>query len=209
MEIDAVRNSYRRWAPVYDATFGAITGGGRRRTVDYVNSREGSVLEVGVGTGLALPFYRPHLRVTGVDYSGEMLDKARERVAERGLDHVVELREMDARSLDFPDNTFDTVVGMYLVSVVPEPELVVAEMARVCRIGGEVVLMNHFARDEGAVARVERMMAPFADRIGWHSDFSMEKVLGCSALKLLDKQPAPPLGLFTRLRFVKRAYADA
>lgn len=209
MEIDAVRNSYRRWAPVYDATFGAITGGGRRRTVEYVNSREGSVLEVGVGTGLALPFYRPHLRVTGVDYSGEMLDKARERVAERGLDHVVELREMDARSLDFPDNTFDTVVGMYLVSVVPEPERVVAEMARVCRIGGEVVLMNHFARDEGAVARVERMMAPFADRIGWHSDFSMEKVLGCSALKLLDKQPAPPLGLFTRLRFVKRAYADA
>lgn len=209
MEIDAVRNSYRRWAPVYDATFGAITGGGRRQTVDYVNSRTGSVLEVGVGTGLALPFYQPHLRVTGVDYSGEMLAKARERVAERGLDHIVELREMDARALDFPDNTFDTVVGMYLVSVVPEPERVVAEMARVCRIGGEVILMNHFARDEGTVARIERMMAPFADRLGWHSDFPIDKVLGCGTLKLLETRPAPPFGLFTRLRFVKRAYADA
>jgi phosphatidylethanolamine/phosphatidyl-N-methylethanolamine N-methyltransferase len=209
MEIEDVRASYRRWAPVYDATFGAITGVGRRRVVEHVNQRSGSVLEVGVGTGLSLPGYGTHLRVTGVDYSGEMLARARERVIDRGLDHVVGLREMDARALDFPDNSFDTVVAMYLVSVVPEPERVVAQMARVCRPGGEVVILNHFARDEGTMARVERAFAPFADKIGWHSDFSMDRVLGCGALKVVETRSAPPFGLFTLLRFVKRGHADA
>ncbi|MFT3973215.1 MAG: class I SAM-dependent methyltransferase [Amaricoccus sp.] len=209
MEIDAVRSSYRRWAPVYDATFGAITGVGRRRAVAHINRRTGSVLEVGVGTGLSLPTYRSHLKVTGVDYSAEMLKKARERVMDQGLDHVVALREMDARALDFPDGSFDTVVAMYLVSVVPEPERVVSEMARVCRPGGEVIVLNHFARDEGTVARIERALAPFADKIGWHSDFPMDRVMGCGALEVVEKRTAPPFGLFTLLRFSRRAHADA
>ena len=80
MEIEAVATSYRRWAPVYDATFGAFTRRGRRLAVDAVNRRGGSVLEVGVGTGLALPCYAPHLDVTGVDYSAEMLAKAQARL---------------------------------------------------------------------------------------------------------------------------------
>ena len=185
MEIDSVRHSYRRWAPVYDATFGAITGVGRRRAVEHINRRRGAVLEVGVGTGLSLPSYRPHLQVTGVDYSAEMLAKARERVMDQGLDHVASLREMDARALDFPDGTFDTVVAMYLVSVVPEPERVVAEMARVCRPGGEVVILNHFARDEGTVARLERALAPFADKLGGNPDCPMDRVLGWGALEVV------------------------
>lgn len=209
MEIDAVRSSYRRWAPVYDATFGAITGVGRRRAVEHINARKGSVLEVGVGTGLSLPSYGSHLKVTGVDYSAEMLAKARDRVIDQGLGHVVGLREMDARALDFPDGSFDTVVAMYLVSVVPEPEKVVCEMARVCRPGGEVVVLNHFARDAGTVARLERALAPFADKIGWHSDFPMDRVLGCPALEVVEKRTAPPFGLFTLLRFAKRAHPDA
>ena len=61
MEIEAVATSYRRWAPVYDATFGAFTRAGRRRLVEHVNRRTGSVLEVGVGTGLGA---RPGTRRT-------------------------------------------------------------------------------------------------------------------------------------------------
>ncbi|WP_353806594.1 hypothetical protein [Maritimibacter sp.] len=62
MDIKAVKTSYARWAPVYDRTFGAITNTGRRRAVAFVNGLSGRVLEVGVGTGLALPHYRPDLR---------------------------------------------------------------------------------------------------------------------------------------------------
>lgn len=204
MEIEAVTNSYRRWAPVYDATFGVFTRMGRRRTVDYVNSRAGSVLEVGVGTGLALPWYGRHLRVTGIDYSEEMLDKARERVERQGLRNVAALQQMDARDLAFTDDSFDTVVAMHVISVVPDPEKVVAEMARVCRPGGEVVIVSHFLHEEGALAFLGRKLAPLADELGWHSDFPREPVLSCDRLEVARELSSPPFGMFTRLHLRKR-----
>jgi phosphatidylethanolamine/phosphatidyl-N-methylethanolamine N-methyltransferase len=203
MDIDAVGTTYKRWAPVYDGTFGKITTGGRRRAVRHVNARGGDVLEVGVGTGLSLGDYDGAVSVTGIDFSQDMLDRAHDKVAAQNLSHVSALRQMDARHLDFPDASFDTVVAMYLVSVVPEPERVVAEMARVCRPGGEVVIVNHFARETGALARVERAFAPFANRIGWHSDFSISTVLGCPLLREVERSSLPPAGLFTFLRLVR------
>ena len=143
MELAAVKTSYKYWAPVYDYTFGWISRGGRRRTVDYINSRSGRVLEIGVGTGLSLDLYRPHLEVTGIDVSPEMLDKARQKVAEKGLTNVARIGEMDARALAFPDDHFDTVVAMYVISVVPEPEKVMEEMARVCKPDGQILLFEH------------------------------------------------------------------
>lgn len=204
MEIDAVATSYRRWAPVYDGTFGAFTRLGRRRLVRYVNSRQGSVLDVGVGTGLALRHYAPHLQVTGVDYSGEMLKRAEEKVAELNLRQVVALRQMDARDLDFPDNSFDTVVAMHVISVVPEPERVVAEMARVCRPGGEVLILGHFLHEEGPLAFLGRRFGPLANQLGWHSDFPKDPVLSCDDLEIVEELPSPPFKMFTRLRMRKR-----
>ena len=200
MDISAIRSSYRRWAPVYDRTFGAVTRTGRRQAVEYINGRTGSVLEVGVGTGLSLGQYAAHLEITGVDVSTDMLAKARRKVTERSLTHVAALREMDARSLDFPDASFDTVVAMYLVSVVPEPERVIREMARVCKPDGEVLIVNHFARDGGALGAAEKVAAPFADWIGWHADFPMDRVLGEETLKVEEVRPLPPFGMFTFLR---------
>ena len=207
MEVEAIRASYRRWAPVYDRTFGAVTRIGRARAVAHINARHGEVLEVGVGTGLSLRAYARHLRVTGIDYSPEMLAKARAKVTRGRLSQVVALREMDARALDFPNDRFDIVVAMYLVFVVPEPERVVAEMARVCKPGGEVLIVNHFARDRGGLAALEKAFAPFADKLGWHSDFAMERVLGAPALEVIDCRDHPPFGMFTFLRMRKRAQA--
>ena len=76
-----VQRAYRRWAPVYDFTFGKLVEAGRRHAVDIINRRKGSVLEVGVGTGLSLPHYGRHLQVSGIDISPDMLNKARERAA--------------------------------------------------------------------------------------------------------------------------------
>jgi phosphatidylethanolamine/phosphatidyl-N-methylethanolamine N-methyltransferase len=203
MEIEAVTASYRRWAPVYDATFGAFTRLGRRRAVEHVNGRTGSVLEVGVGTGLALPWYAPHLAVTGVDYSAEMLAKALAKVEALGLGNV-ELRRMDARALEFPDASFDTVVAMHVISVVPEPERVVAEMARVCRPGGEVLILGHFLHEKGVLGFLGRRLAPLADQLGWHPDFPKAPVLSCDRLELVAEVPSPPFGMFTRMRLRRR-----
>jgi phosphatidylethanolamine/phosphatidyl-N-methylethanolamine N-methyltransferase len=203
MDLDAVKSSYRRWAPVYDGTFGRITRMGRTRAVAEVNKGTGRVLEVGVGTGLSLPDYAPHLQVTGIDYSDDMLARARERVAERRLQNVTELRQMDARTLDFPDGHFDWVVAMYLVSVVPEPERVMAEIARVCKPGGQVVIVNHFARETGPLAWVERAFAPLADRLGWHPDFDRRRILGEPSLRVAEERPVSSVSLFTYLRLEK------
>lgn len=199
MDIEAIRSSYSRWAPIYDRTFGAATSIGRRRAVDYINRRGGTVLEVGVGTGLSLEHYAPEMQVTGIDFSEEMLEKAVAKVKRLGLGQVRELRQMDARALDFPDDHFDTVAAMHVLSVVPEPEKVMAEIARVCKPGGKVVITNHFARERGGLALLERVLAPLANTIGWHSDFRIETVLQESILTLEERRTLPPLGMMTML----------
>jgi phosphatidylethanolamine/phosphatidyl-N-methylethanolamine N-methyltransferase len=203
MDASAVRHAYRRWAPVYDFTFGQIAEAGRKHAVKIINSRKGRVLEVGVGTGLSLPCYGDHLTLTGIDLSPEMLDKAREKVERRGLDNIAGLYEMDAGALAFPDESFDTVVAMYVMTVVPDPERVMRELERVCAAGGEVILVNHFSQEEGVRGWFERRLAPFADLIGWHAVFELDRVIVCDDLRLVERRSLRPFGLFTMLRFVK------
>lgn len=199
MEIEAVQSSYARWAPVYDKTFGAMTNAARRRAVAHINAQSGSVLEVGVGTGLSLPHYKPQLQVTGIDYSAQMLAKAKRKVAVQGLDHVVALRQMDARQLDFPDASFDMVAAMHVLSVVPDPEQVMSEIARVLKPDGRVIITNHFMRSQGVLALIEKFSAPLANVIGWHSDFKIDTVLKEPSLSVSENQTLPPLGMMTFL----------
>jgi len=199
----SVRHAYRRWAPVYDFTFGTVAESGRKHAVKIINRRRGRVLEVGVGTGLSLPCYEKHLSITGIDLSPEMLDKARGRVRQQGLGNVDGLYEMDAGALAFPDESFDTVVAMYVMTVVPDAEKVMRELERVCATGGEVILVNHFSQEDGVRGFVERRLAPLASSIGWHAVFSLDRVLVCEDLRLAERRTLRPFGLFTMLRFVK------
>ena len=208
MDEDKVKTAYRRWAPVYDHTFGKFASEGRKHAVELINQRKGRVLEVGVGTGLSLPAYGRHLEIVGIDLSPEMLEKARERVATEGLDHVTGLHEMDASALGFPDEAFDTTVAMYVMTVVPEPEKVMRELDRVTKVGGEVLLVNHFSQTEGVRGWLERRMAPFADKLGWHPVFDQQRVMVCDNLDLVEHQALRPWGLFTMLRFAKRRRSE-
>src|SRR5262245_32301310 len=207
LDQEAIRSAYRRWAPVYDHTFGRVAAEGRKHSVEIINQSRGRVLEVGVGTGLSLPAYGPHLEIVGIDLSPEMLEKARERIAEEDLNNISGLYEMDAAELKFEDGAFDTVVARYLMTVVPDPEKVMRELARVCRPGGEVIIVNHFSAEEGMRGWVERRMAPFADMLGWRPVFDMERVLVCEDLQLVEKRGLRPFGLFTMMRFHKDSLA--
>jgi phosphatidylethanolamine/phosphatidyl-N-methylethanolamine N-methyltransferase len=181
-----------------------VAEAGRRHAVKIINGRRGRVLEVGVGTGLSLPCYGAHLTVTGIDLSPEMLEKAQEKVERKKLSHVDGLHEMDASALGFADESFDTVVAMYVLTVVPDPDKVMRELERVCAPGGEVILVNHFSQEEGVRGFFERKLAPFADLIGWHAVFEVDRVLICDDLRLVERRALHPLGLFTMLRFVKQ-----
>ena len=210
LDAASVRHAYRRWAPVYDFTFGTVAEVGRKHAVKIINRRKGRVLEVGVGTGLSLPCYEKHLTVTGIDLSPEMLDKAKGRVERQKLDHVSGLHEMDAGALAFPDESFDTVVAMYVMTVVPDAAKVMRELERVCATGGEVILVNHFSQEDGIRGFVERRLAPLASSIGWHAVFTLDRVLVCEDLRLAERRTLWPFGLFTMLRFVKQpGYGEA
>lgn len=198
LDADAVRAAYRRWAGVYDALFGGISAVARKRAVAAVNALPGQdVLEVGVGTGLALPNYLPSKRVTGIDLSTEMLDRARARVARLGLANVQALHEQDAEATGFADGQFDIAVAMFVASVVPNPRRLLAEMRRVVRPGGQLLFINHFAAAGGVRLAVERAMAPASRALGWHPDFKTEALLPPEDFARATVVPMPPFGLFT------------
>ncbi len=203
LDASAVRKAYKQQAPFYDYSFGMVSAISRRRTVEEINQRRGRVLEVGVGTGLSLPNYAPYLKITGLDFSPEMLAKAHERVKKAGLTNVEELHEMDAANIELPDNSYNIVVAMYVLSVVPDPEKVMKELARVCAPGGEVMVINHFSQDHGMRGWAERKLAPYAEVVGWHPVFPFDKIMVCPDLSLVERRPMWPFGLFTLVRFRK------
>ncbi len=198
LDADAVRSAYRRWASVYDTLFGGVSAPGRRRAVAAVNALPGrEVLEVGVGTGLALPHYTMQKRVTGIDLSADMLALAHARVEREMLANVVALQEVDAEATGFDDGQFDVAVAMFVASVVPDPRRLLAEMRRVVRPGGTLLFVNHFAATKGPRLAVERAMAPAGRALGWHPDFKTEALLPPEDLARATSTPVPPFGLFT------------
>jgi phosphatidylethanolamine/phosphatidyl-N-methylethanolamine N-methyltransferase len=198
----AVKTAYRRWAGFYDTAFGLVSGAGRRRAVALANRLPGErVLEVGVGTGLALPLYGAGKTVVGVDLSREMLRKAQERVARERLSHVLGLFEMDAQRTAFADSSFDMAVAMFTASVVPDAKALFAEMNRVVRPGGHLVFVNHFLAEGGPRLWIERAMAPAARLLGWHPDFARADLVDPAVAEPEIVEPCPPLGLFTLLAY--------
>ncbi len=178
MQIEAVKAAYRRYAAVYDAVFGPVLQPGRKAVMQALGLRPGDrVLEVGVGTGLSLPLYPQDVKITGIDVSREMLEKARRRVARRRLANVEALLEMDAERMSFPDASFDKVVAMYVVSVVERPARLLEELHRVCRPDGEIFLVNHVRSDNRLVAAFEQGLARFSDKLGFHPDFELRDMV--------------------------------
>lgn len=108
----------------------------------WIGSRaQGRVLEVAIGTGRNLEFYRDDVAVTGVELSPAMLAIARERAARLG--RAVELHEGDAQALPFGDDSFDTVVCTLSLCAIPDPAVAIGEMRRVLRPGGRLLLLDH------------------------------------------------------------------
>jgi len=198
IESRRVERVYSVLARVYDDFFDWALGPGRRAAISRLPLLPGDrILEVGVGTGLSFEHYPDDCRVTGVDISEPMLDQARERADE--LCREVELRLMDARQLDFPDATFDHVLAPYVVSVVPEPELVMQEMRRVCKPGGTVLVVNHFGSRNGVMRVMERSMTPLSQWIGFRLDLPMDCVTRTPGLSTVRVDRVNLFGLWRML----------
>lgn len=200
LEKRQVERAYELLAPVYDFIFDRIFAPGRTAAVAQLALSPGdTVLEVGIGTGLNLPLYPPLTRLTGIDLSSEMLDKAVERVQNLAMPNVT-LKVMDATSLDFADNEFDKALATYTISAVPDPVAVLREMRRVVKPGGVIVILNHF-RSEGRITSLaEDLVAPVCTRLGWKSNLAMKPLLADVGLtpELVQK-----VNMFNGWRLVK------
>ncbi|MFN7753692.1 MAG: class I SAM-dependent methyltransferase [Pseudomonadota bacterium] len=187
---------YDGYARIYDRLFGRVFDEPRRRAVEQLAAKPGErVLEVGVGTGIALPMYPQHADVVGVDYSAGMLREAQACLGRSPRPRTWLLR-MDAMRMAFPDNSFDALMAAYVVTAVPDCHRVVAEMARVCRPGGRLLLVNHLQNRNRLVAFGQRLLCPLTRRLGWRTDLSIEDVLRGSSFVPVSVQTMPPLGLW-------------
>ena len=204
MDVADVQLAYRRWAPVYDRTFGKFVETAVRQVTARANCFSGKLLEAGVGTGLALPHYAANLSVTGIDLSPHMLTRAKARADKAAKSNIHALLEMDAAALTFADASFDVAVAMFVMTVLPEPVLTMAELARVTRPGGTILICNHFSVEGGLRGAVEKHLARYSAKIGWRPEFPVETILGDDRLRLVSKTPVKPFGFFTLLEFEKR-----
>ena len=156
-ETERMRHLWEKQAPRYDQRIALwekiLFGDGRQ----WACSRaRGEVLEVAIGTGRNLAFYPKGIRLTGIDLSPAMLELARERAGELGLD--ADLREGDAQELAFPDESFDTVVCTLSLCNIPGDCRAVAEMKRVLRPGGRLLLLDHVRAASRLVRAVQRVL---------------------------------------------------
>lgn len=208
-----VEAAYARWAPVYDLLFATLLRPGRRAVASVASRADGMILDVGVGTGLELPLFNGARRVFGVDLSEPMLRRAANRISRQRLTQIAGLARMDAARLAFADATFACVAAPYMLTVVPEPEATLDELARVVRPGGEIVLVNHVSSRDPALAVLESWIGRrIAAKLGWRPQFPWEVIGdwidGRADVRLIERRLLPPLGLFTLTR-IERTTAFA
>jgi ubiquinone/menaquinone biosynthesis C-methylase UbiE len=167
----------------------------------------GEVLEVAVGTGLNLDHYPEEVRLTGIDFSAAMLEQARDRARKLGRD--VDLKEGDAQALAFPDGSFDTVVCTFSLCSVPDDRQAIAEMRRVLRPGGRLLLADHVASTSWPVRALQRVMELVTIPVG-EEHFLRRPVEHVRAQGFqVERQERFKLGLIERLAARKPATSPA
>lgn len=201
MDTNAIKAAYRRYAKAYDLLFGHIFKAGHDAVCGLSFEEYEKILEIGVGTGLSLPMYPRNIRIVGIDLSVEMLNVARKRVADQSLYEVESLQIMDAEQMDFPDHSFDKVIAMYVLSVTPNPARLIREMRRVCRVNGEIVIVNHFRSRYRAINAIERILQPFSDLIGFTPSLDLDQTIEENKLDVIEVRDLDCLGNWKMIRF--------
>ena len=173
---------YSEFAPLYDRVFGKMFYNRLERVIEDLDIPPGAqVLEVGAGTGTSFPAYPTHCNVTGVDLAPDMLARARQKIAENGWRHL-KVMEMNALDLKFPDNSFDFVMAFHVVTVVPDPVLMIAEAKRVCKPSGKIVIVNHFTSDVPVLGSLTKAMDPLTRWLGWRTDLQLKPFIAATGL---------------------------
>jgi ubiquinone/menaquinone biosynthesis C-methylase UbiE len=162
---DITRKRYDRLARIYDFLEAPIErlrfGVWRKKLRDRITGER--ALEVGVGTGKNFPYYPQNVKVTAIDISPRMLERAGKKALNFGLE--VELKEMDVQHLKFPDQAFDTIFATFVFCSVPDPVLGLQELRRVCKTGGRLLLLEHMRPGNAVLGFLFDMFNPVVVRM--------------------------------------------
>ena len=188
MDQNSIIKSYKRVSSFYDLTFGQVFRPGQKaiiKKMDCIDSD--NVLEIGIGTGSSLQYYPKETKVVGIDISPDMLEVAKKRIVKDKI-HNKHILLMNGERLSFPDNSFDKVVGMYVVSVTQNPQVLVEEMKRVCKNDGDIYIVNHFSTDQDNlfVKMFEKGLMPISKILGWKPYFPFDEFNAYANLDVLE-----------------------
>jgi phosphatidylethanolamine/phosphatidyl-N-methylethanolamine N-methyltransferase len=180
-DLDGQKKVYRIWARFYDKVYVRLLARAQREAVAAAVACGRDILEIGVGTGLTLPYFPADRRVVGVDLSEDMLQVAGRKVRDLRLSAVSGLSVMDACRLGFPDERFDAVTAQFVITLVPDPEQALDEMDRVLKPGGEIVISSRLVDSSGVSAAFWSALAPLAKAVGWSTDFKVSRLTDWAA----------------------------
>lgn len=168
----SLKHSYTLIAPFYDAAIDRVTRAARQRSLAALAPEPGRVLLAGIGTGLDLPYLPAQHRYVGLDLTHAMLRRALPRAGRVDFAPV----QGDAQRLPFADAAFDHAVLHLILAVVPQPADCLAEIARVVRPGGSVLVFDKFLR-RGQPALMRRLINPLMRRVATRLDVVFEDLL--------------------------------
>jgi phosphatidylethanolamine/phosphatidyl-N-methylethanolamine N-methyltransferase len=209
VSVETSRRGYRLFAPLYDIVFGASLHHGRRLAIAALDCRPGDrILEVCVGSGLSLPLYPHHVRVTGVDISHEMLEKAARRVRQRRLVHVEALQQMDAGHLTFDPASFDKAIALFAMAGLPDPVRAMKEIERVCKPGARIVVANHFLSQRPLIRACDSALSPIYRLLRYRADLDLHAFVAAAGLDVIEVRPANLFGYSTVLVCRNRQCAE-
>ena len=178
MQEASTRKIYDVHAMFYDATFGRLVRKRIARAIGHMNIQpDDKVLDLGIGTGVSLDYYPTDRgRVFGIDLSGGMLRKAREKIRDTNRPNAT-VFQADALHLPFAPDTFDHVFISHVISVVSDPYRLVQEAQRVAKPGARIVIVNHFQSTNRFIAMVEKWLCPLCTKLGWRSDLALQDLI--------------------------------
>ena len=174
MQKAEIQKIYSRYSRFYDIIFEQFFYPRIRLGLEKIGIQSGDrIIEVGVGTGLSLSLYPESCKVVGIDITRRMLERAKAKKEKLGLSHI-DLFEMDGENICFDDDSFDHAVLPFVISVVPNLERLMAEIKRVTKKGGKIIIMNHLCTKISWVSRMEEMLSPFFMKLGWNAGLSID-----------------------------------
>jgi len=204
MQEHTTRRIYNVWSYFYDLFWPTIVRRRTERAIEQMQVQPGErVLDIGIGTGLALPCYPRQARITGVDLSEGMLRRAHRRVQQDNMTWV-NLALANALELPFDDDAFDHVMLSHVITVVSDPVKLIEETRRVCKAGGQIVIINHFRSTNRFLGALETWLCPMFQHLGWRSDLCLFDLINQTGLEVDFRYKLDQVDLFQTVFITNR-----